>query len=76
MRPILERIIHPSVSTFISDCAIHNNVLVAHKIINKFKNMKGKKRYVAIKLDMEEAYDRIKWDFICKCLQEMGFHEQ
>ena len=23
---------------------------------------------------MEKAYDRIEWDFILKCLQELGFH--
>ena len=23
---------------------------------------------------MEKAYDRLKWDFILKCLQQLGFH--
>ena len=42
--------------------------------MHKFKNLKTKTAWIAIKLDMEKAYDRIEWDFILKCLQELGFH--
>ena len=60
MRPILQRIIHPTHSAFNPDCTIHDNILIAHEIINKFKHFKGKKGYVALKLDMEKTYDRIE----------------
>ena len=42
--------------------------------MHKFKNLKTKAAWVAIKLDMEKTYDRIEWDFILKYRQEMGFH--
>ena len=29
-----------------------------------------------MKLDMKKAYDRLEWDFIRKCLLELGFHPQ
>ena len=74
MRPILQRIIHPTQSAFIPHRTIHDNILIAHEIVNKFKHMKGKKGYVALKLDMEKAYDRIEWDFLLSCLQQLGFH--
>jgi len=74
MRPILQRIIHPTQSAFIPNRTIHDNILIAHEIVNKFKHMKGKKGYVALKLDMEKAYDRIEWDFLLSSLQQLGFH--
>jgi len=60
LRPVLQRIIHPSQSAFIPNRTIHDNILLAHEIINKFHYYKGKKGYVALKLDMEKAYDRVE----------------
>ena len=41
--------------------------------MHKFKNMKGKSAWVALKLDMEKAYDILEWDFTLKCLQQFRF---
>jgi len=76
MRPILDMIIQPNQGAFIPQRVIDDNVLFAHAVMNKLKHRKGKKGYVALKLDMKKVYDRVEWDFICKCLQEMGFHHR
>ena len=68
MQPILERIIQAAQGAFITQRVIHDNVLLAHEVMNKFKHMKGKKGCVTLKLDMEKAYNRVEWDFTCKCL--------
>jgi len=74
LRPLLDRLISPFQSAFIPGRSIHDNILLTHEIMHKFKNMKAKSVWVVIKLDMAEACDRLKWDFILKCLQEMGLH--
>jgi len=60
LRPVLQRIIHPTQSAFIPSRTIHDNILLAYEIINKFQHYKGKKGYVALKLDMEKVYDRVE----------------
>ena len=45
-----------------------------HEIMHKFKKTTGKTTWVALKLDMEKAYDRLEWDCIQKCLELYGFH--
>ena len=36
----------------------------------------GKDCYIAVKLAMSKAYDRVKWGFIEKVMEQMGFHEK
>ena len=76
MHTILERIVRPTHSAFAPHQAIHDNILLAHEVNNKFHHAKGKKGSVAIKLDMTKAYDRIEWDFLQHSHRSMGFHLQ
>ena len=62
MRPILEKIIQPTQVAFIPQRVIHDNVLLVHELMNKFKHMKGKKAYVALRLDKRKP--TIEWNEI------------
>lgn len=37
------------------------------------KSKKGKNGWVAIKVDLQKAYDKIKWDFVTNTLHDIGF---
>ena len=71
---LLDKLISPLQSAFIPRRSIHDNILLTHEIMHKFKKAKGKTAWVALKLDMEKAYDRLEWDYIKKCLELYGFH--
>ena len=72
--PLLEKVISPLQSAFIPGRSIHDNILISHEIMHKFKKPKGKKAWVTIKLDIKKAYDQMEWDFIMHCFQEIDFH--
>lgn len=36
------------------------------------RTMKKNKGYMALKIDLEKAYDRVRWEFVLRCLQEIG----
>lgn len=74
LRPLLDHLISPFQSAFVPGRSIHDNILLTHESMYKFKNLKTKTAWTAIKLNPEKACDRIEWDFILKCLQELDFH--
>ena len=74
LRPLLDKLVSPVHSAFIAGRAMHNNMFLTHEIMHKFKKRKGKSVWVALKLDMEKAYDGLEWDFMQKCLEQYGFH--
>ena len=59
LRPLLDKIISPFQSTFIPGRSIHDNILLTHEILHKFKQLKSKQAWFALKIDIEKADDRL-----------------
>lgn len=61
-------------SAFVSSRLITDNVVVAYEV-NHFIHCHswGKRAYMALKLDVSKAYDKIEWCFLEKVLIKLGF---
>ncbi|KAI3466941.1 hypothetical protein Pfo_023604 [Paulownia fortunei] len=69
---ILPEIISLAQSGFVKGRLISDNILLAQELMHTI-NDKRKHENVALKLDMNKAYDRVQWSFLYKVLRKMGF---
>ena len=64
VKPLINKIFSLLQGAFAPGRLINTNIMLAYEIMHPFKKKKGKMGYMAVKLDMEKAYDRLEWDFI------------
>ena len=76
LKSIMEDIITPYQNAFIKGWLISDNLIIAHELLHTIKTKKkGRARFVAIKVDLSKAYDRLSWNFLEAVLQKMGFSQ-
>ena len=77
LKTIMPQLISEHQSAFMSDHLILDNILVACETLHNMRNHnKGKTGFMALKLDMSKAYDRVEWSFMEKVLVKIGFQDR
>ena len=77
LKKVLPDIIIEHQATFVKDRLISNNILVTFETLHCMKNHKsGNSGFMAFKLDMSKAYDRMEWSFLEVLMQKMGFDKR
>ena len=64
LRPFLEKLISPLQAAFVPGRKGINNAIIVQEIVHTLSKKKGKVGYMAIKVDLEKAYDKLEWSFI------------
>ena len=76
IRLLLGKLISPVQTTFVSGRRGTDNVMIAQELFHALDKKKGKTGFMAIKLDLEKAYDKLEWSFIYRVLQAFHFPQK
>ena len=50
--------------------------VIIHRCLHRLRHRKRKHGFIAIKLEMSKAYDRVEWVFIEKMMVNLGFSDR
>lgn len=73
LRPFLNSFISPFQLAFVKGRNIHDNNIASHEIMNYLHKKKGKIGYMAIKVDLAKAFDKVEWSLLICILNNIGF---
>lgn len=74
MKEVLDVVISPSQSAFVSGRLITDKDLIAYETTHFMRQRKGgRDGLAAVKLDMSKAFDRVEWPFLEKIMLKLGF---
>jgi hypothetical protein len=76
LRSVLPDLISPAQFAFISGRWIAETQLIVQEILHSFKIRKVKGGFVAMKLDLQKAYDRVNWGFLKTVMTQFGFSDK
>ena len=77
LKPLLPSIVSENQSAFQASKVITDNILMAFETLHYMKNHQtGNTNFMALKLDMSKAYNRVEWSFVECLLKKMGFHSK
>lgn len=64
----LPHLVGPCQTRFIQGRSIIDNIIIAQEVVHSTRKKQGKSGWMAIKIDLEKAFDRLRWDFIHETL--------
>lgn len=72
LRPLLGKLISPLQTAFVPGRKGVDNAIIAQEIIYTLGRKKGRVGYMALKIDLEKAYDKFEWSFIREMLNRVN----
>ena len=71
----MPKLIGHAQSSFIPGRLSADNIVVVQEAVHSMKKKQGRKGWMLLKLDLEKAYDRLRWDFLEDTLRAAGLSE-
>ena len=71
LKSVMGEVISDSQQAFVQGRQILDAVLIANKTLDS--RLKDNKSGFLLKMDIEKAFDHVKWDFLMEVMSKMGF---
>ncbi|XP_026384870.1 uncharacterized protein LOC113280465 [Papaver somniferum] len=75
LKKIMGKVIPPLQAAYVQGRQITDNIHLAQEIVHSMKNKKEVNKYLALKLDMSKAFDRLEWSFLRDVMLKLGFYD-
>ena len=72
LRSHLDKLISPNQAAFVPSRQWLDNIVIAQELLRSLDTKKGKVGFMAVKVDLAKAYDRLEWSFVHHVLN--AFH--
>ncbi|XP_061371646.1 uncharacterized protein LOC133314221 [Gastrolobium bilobum] len=59
LKPLMENLVSPFQVSFVPNRQIQDNIIIVQELVHSMHKMKGKKAFMAIKIDLIKAYDKL-----------------
>jgi len=69
LKPYMAEAINPCQAGFVPGHRTSDNIIIVQEVIRTLISQRGQTGHVALKLDLEKAYDRLEWSFIQETLE-------
>ncbi|XP_073046080.1 uncharacterized protein [Primulina eburnea] len=76
LKTVMSDLIGPYQSSFVQGRQISDNIIVYQEVLHSMRKKSGAKGYMAIKIDLEKAFDRLSWEFIRETLTDVGLNKE
>ncbi|XP_074270970.1 uncharacterized protein LOC141594882 [Silene latifolia] len=73
IKKVLPWLISENQSAFVPGRQITDNIVIFQEAIQTMRKKRGKTGYMAIRIDLEKVYNRLKWSFIEETMKDMQF---
>lgn len=74
LKRVITKLIGPAQTSFIPGRLSSDNIVVVQEAFHSMRRKKGRRGWMLLKLDLEKAYDRIRWDFLEDTLMAAGLY--
>jgi len=64
IHPVLSNLVSPYQMAFFPGWKGIDNAIIVQELVHTMSKMKGRGGFMAIKIDLEKAYDRLEWSLI------------